>query len=81
VESDRLVRFVDVVSTEVGDRPLHDGLVFLWGTLHAIGGGKLRLSGARGDQDIAAIAIKARLTLRIGTKERIAGAVLADKVD
>src|SRR5215204_3538962 len=81
VKGDGLIRFVDGVPAKVSDRSLHDGLVLLGSTFYAIVGREFGLAKARRQQYVAAIAIKARETLRIGTKGLHPVAIRADSID
>jgi hypothetical protein len=67
VGGDDLVCLAHRVRAEVGNAPLHDGLVFLWSSRHAIVGcefGKIRT----GDDDRKmTVGIERLLALRIGT--------------
>jgi hypothetical protein len=55
------------VRTEVGNAPLHDGLVFFWSSCLAIVGCEFRKIRPSDDERHAAVSIVRLLALRIGT--------------
>lgn len=64
------------VRTEVGNAPLHDGLVFFWSSCLAIVGCEFRKIRPGDDERYAAVRVERHLTLRIGTKQIALLAVL-----
>ena len=57
------------VCTEVGNAPLHDGLVFFWSSCPSIVGCEFRKIRPGDDHRNAAVRVECYLTLRIGTKQ------------
>src|SRR5271166_5525112 len=67
VEGNGLICLAHRVRTEVGNAPLHDGLVFFRGSCLAIVGGEFRKIRTGDDYRKAAVRVEHQLALRIGT--------------
>src|SRR5271169_2711445 len=69
VEGNGLICLTHRVRAEVGNAPLHDGLIFFWSTCLAIVGGEFGNIRTGADGRKAAVRIEDRLALRTGAEQ------------